>query len=81
MLRLHMANSLATILARAETWPEEARLELERLALDIEAEIGGGEYHASASELAGIDRGLRDAADGKFASAKQVENALDKFRR
>ena len=75
-----MASSLGKILQRAEAWPEEARQELEQLARDIEAEIGKGEYRASVSELAGIDCGLRDSADGKFASVEQVEKTLGKFR-
>jgi len=76
-----MNSGLGNLLKRAESWPEEARRELEQLARDIEAEIGKGEYRATASELAGIDRGMRDSASGKFAAAEQVEEALGKLRR
>jgi hypothetical protein len=39
-----------------------------------------GEYQPTPDELAGIDRGLRDAAEGRFASDQQVEAAFAKFR-
>ena len=39
-----------------------------------------GEYQPTAEELAGIDRGLRAAAEGRFVSDQQVEAALAKFR-
>ena len=75
-----MNSSLGNLLRRAETWPEDARRELEQLARDIESEIGKGEYQATVSERARIDRGLCDSADGKFATAEQVEEALGKLR-
>lgn len=34
----------------------------------------------TSAELAGIDRGLRDAVDGRFATHEQVEAALTKLR-
>jgi hypothetical protein len=76
-----MNSSLGNLLSRAETWPEDARRELEQLARDIEAEIGKGEYRASALELVGVDRGMCDSASGKFATAEQVEDTLGKLRR
>lgn len=39
-----------------------------------------GEYEPTPAELAGIDRGLRDAANGRFATDAQVETALAKLR-
>lgn len=45
-----------------------------------DAELKGGEDQPTAEELAGIDRGLRAAAEGRFASDQQVEAALGKFR-
>ncbi|HVP83484.1 MAG TPA: hypothetical protein VMS78_02070 [Rhizomicrobium sp.] len=38
-------------------------------------------YSATAEELRGIDRGLRDSAEGKFASAADVEAVFAKHRR
>ena len=75
-----MASQLGEILKRAQSWPEAARHELEQLALDIEAELARGDYRATPAELHGIDRGLQDAAAGKFASAEDVEGALRRLR-
>jgi hypothetical protein len=75
-----MTTSLGKILERAESWPEDARHELEKLAQDIEAELSKGAYSTSASELAGIDRGMRDVTDRKFVSAEQIDKALGKLR-
>ena len=37
-------------------------------------------YQPTPAELAGIDRGLRDASERRFATDKQVEVALAKLR-
>ncbi len=37
-------------------------------------------YRASPEELAGVDRGVHDAAAGKFASQDQVEAVFAKHR-
>ncbi|HSZ74636.1 MAG TPA: hypothetical protein VK779_07445 [Rhizomicrobium sp.] len=37
-------------------------------------------YYPTEEELAGIDRGLRAAAEGKFATDEQVEAVFAKFR-
>jgi predicted transcriptional regulator len=75
-----MNSPLGNLLRRAEKWPEDARRELEQLARDIESEIGKGAYQATASERAGIDRGMQDSADRKFATSEQVEETLGKLR-
>ena len=72
---------LTDVLERVETWPAEAQDRLAEIALDIEADFSGQEYRASPDELAGIDRGLRAAAEGRFASNDEVEAAFAKFRR
>ena len=54
------------LLRRVQSWPQDAQEELAQVALEIEAALKKGTYHASPGELEGIDRGLRDAADGKF---------------
>ena len=74
-----MTKKLQEVLKQAETWPEEAQEELADAALEI-AEGLKGEYHASAAELAGIDRGLDDAEHGRFASEEDVRAAFAKFR-
>jgi hypothetical protein len=64
---------LRDLVQRAESWPQNAQEELAQLALEIETELKGGHYRATPDELLGIDRGLQDAAEGKFATEKQVE--------
>jgi predicted transcriptional regulator len=71
---------LADVLERVEAWPAEAQDKLAEIARDIDADLHEP-YHAGADELAGIDRGLRDAAEGRFASDEAVETAFAKFRR
>ena len=74
-------SQIEAVLDRVRAWPEEAREELATLVLEIEAELKQGTYHATPDELRGIDRGLRDAAQGKFASPDQVEAVFAKHRR
>ena len=76
-----MNKSLAEIMRRADAWPESAREEIVDLARKIEAELNAGAYRATPEELAGIDRGLRDAAGGKFATNEQVEAEWGTFHR
>ena len=71
---------LTQALERVDTWPAHAQDELAEIARDIDESLAKGEYQPTAAELAGIDRGLRDAADGRFATEKQVEAALAKLR-
>ena len=40
-----------------------------------------GEYHATPEELAGIDRGIDQAEQGRFATKEEVWAAFAKFRR
>jgi predicted transcriptional regulator len=75
-----MNAKLKNILERVETWPQSAQDELTQVALEIEAEISGT-YDASPEELEAIDRGLRDAAEGRFATEEQVEAVFAKYRR
>ena len=75
-----MTRKLQEVLKQAETWPEEAQEELADAALEIAAGLSG-QYHATGEELAGIDRGLDDARQGRFATDEQVKAAFGKFRR
>jgi predicted transcriptional regulator len=68
------------LLRRVQSWPENAQQELAELALEIDAELKGGKYHATPAELAGIDRGLSDANAGRFVSAEDVEATFRKSR-
>jgi predicted transcriptional regulator len=74
-------TSLDELVRRAKSWPQDAQAELAQLGLEIEAELKGGTYRASTEELRGIDRGLRDAAVGKFASEADVEAVFAKHRK
>jgi len=74
-------KQLAEILERVENWPAQAQDELAEIARDIEESISGGDYEPSEAELVGIDRGLKAAAEGRFATAEQVEAVLAKLRK
>jgi hypothetical protein len=56
------AKKLKDVLQRVEAWPEAAQAELAELALEIDAGLGAGKYHATPEELAGIKRGLKPRA-------------------
>ena len=74
-------KTLAHALERVELWPAEAQDELAKIAMDIDAGLAGDVYEPTVDELAGIDRGLRAAAEGRFASDEQVEAVFAKFRK
>jgi predicted transcriptional regulator len=73
-------KKLIEVLQRIEAWPPEAQNALADFALDLDAGFKDGVYEPTAEELAGTERGLRDAAEGRFASPQQVEAAFAKFR-
>ena len=74
------AKILQDALRRVEDWPEAAQVELAEIALEIDAGLGAGVYHATPKELEGIDRGLKAARDGRFATDDQVSQVFQKFR-
>lgn len=73
-------KKLTEVLERVEAWPPDAQNELAEFALELDAGFKAGEYEPTPEELAGIDRGLRDAAEGRFAGDRQVETVLAKLR-
>ena len=73
-------KKLTEVLERIEAWPPEAQNELADFALELDAEVKHGEYEPTPEDLAGIDRGLRAAAEGRFATDQQVEAVFAKFR-
>jgi hypothetical protein len=73
-------KELKDILQRVEAWPEAAQAELAELALEIDAGLSAGKYHATPAELAGIKRGLKDASQGRFATEEQIEELFEKHR-
>jgi predicted transcriptional regulator len=74
------AKILQDALQRVEDWPEAAQVELAEIVLEIEAGLCAGVYHATPMELEGIDRGLKAARDGRFATDDQVSQVIQKFR-
>jgi hypothetical protein len=74
------AKILKDVLERVEAWPEEAQNELAQIALEIDAGLGRGKYHATPAELAGIDRGLSAASERRFATDDQVSRVFQKHR-
>lgn len=73
-------KKLTEVLERIEAWPPEAQNQLADFVLELDAELSDGEYEPTPEEMAGIDRGLRAAAEGRFATPQQVEAAFAKFR-
>ncbi len=73
-------KQLAEVLERIESWPAHAQDELAEIARDIDEGLKKGEYEPSEAELTGIDRGLRAADEGRFATDEQVEAAFAKLR-
>ena len=74
------SKRLADVLELVEQWPAHAQDELAEIARDIEENLKHGDYEPSEAELAGIDRGLKAAAEGRFATDEAVEAALAKLR-
>jgi hypothetical protein len=73
-------KSLTQVLERVDAWPAQAQDELAEIARDIDESLGKGDYEPTPDELSGIDRGLRAANEGRFASESQVEATLAKLR-
>jgi predicted transcriptional regulator len=72
---------LKEAMQRVQSWPDEAQEELAELALEIDARLKGEKYQATPDELAGIDRGLNAAREGRFATEAEVEAVFAKRRR
>jgi predicted transcriptional regulator len=73
-------KALQDVLERVDRWPADAQNAWAEIAIEIEAEMTGV-YHATPGVLAGIDRGLRAAAEGRFATDAEVEAVFAKYRR
>jgi len=67
-------------LERVESWPADAQDQLAEIALDIDAGLKDV-YEPTEAELEGIDCGLQDAIEGRFATDAEVEATFAKFRR
>jgi predicted transcriptional regulator len=75
-----MNARLKDILERVQSWPEAAQENAVDLLLALEREHAEP-YQATDEELAAIDRGLRDVAEGRFATEAEVEAVFAKHRR
>jgi hypothetical protein len=73
-------KKLMEVLERIEAWPPEAQDELADIALELDVELSGGDHEPTPEELTGIERGLRAAAEGRFATSQEVEAVFAKFR-
>lgn len=71
---------LQDLIELAEKWPEWAQLQLVELAREIHADLETKVYVATPEELAGIDLGLKDIREGRFATAEQIEQLFEKNR-
>jgi predicted transcriptional regulator len=74
-----MSEKLKEIIARAETWPEEAQEEAIATLQAIEAEIAQP-YELTEDDRKAIDRGLEDVRRGKFASDEEVSRLFARYR-
>src|ERR1700732_3228399 len=73
-------KKLTEVLERVEAWPPHVQNELAEFALELDAEFKDGEYEPKPAALAGIDRALRAAAEGRVATDQQVEAVFAKLR-
>lgn len=71
-----MNKALSDALSRTGSWPEEAQEDLAQLVSEIDAELRSGNYHPTVAELAGIDRGLRDAEASRVARDAELAAVL-----
>lgn len=67
-------------LEKIENWPADAQDQLAEIARDIDESLRQGDYEPTPAELAGIDRSLRAADEGRFATDEQIEVALSRLR-
>lgn len=74
-------SRLDDLVRRAQLWPQEAQDELEHIASEIEEQLRGGTYRATADELRAIDEGLREAEARKFVTEAEVEATFAKYRK
>jgi hypothetical protein len=70
-------DQVKAVLGRVPTRPEDRQQELAEVALEIEAELAGTEYNATADELVAIDEGLA----GEAVNEKEVKAAFAVFQR
>lgn len=76
---INMANRLAEFIKRAQNWPEEVQEQAIAFLQSIEQEMQRP-YELTQADRRAIDRGLMDAAAGRFASDEEVARLFARFR-
>ena len=74
-----MDKRLEMVLDRVSTWPEEAQAELLEHIIEIETKHFGV-HQLSEDERAGVQRGLEEMRQGKFATDEEVEAVFKRYR-
>lgn len=74
-----MSKKLKELLARVETWPEQAQEELMRSAFEIEMRYVR-DYELTDEDRAALERSSDDVRNGRFASDEEVSNLFARFR-
>jgi len=74
------AKALKDVLERVETWPEDAQDMLAEIAHEIDQELQQDKVRATTAELAGIDRGLKAAREGRLVGQERIEALIVKYR-
>ncbi len=75
------AKALKEAMRRSRLGLRKAQEEVAQIALEIDATLKSGKYHTTPEELQGIDRGLKVAEGGCFASNEEIEAIFVKHRR
>jgi predicted transcriptional regulator len=76
-----MNARLKDILERVQSWPEAQQQHALDLLLTLEQEYAAEPYELTEEEKVAIDRGLRDVAEGRFATDAEVDAMFAKHRR
>ena len=72
-------DQLRALIERAADWPEEARAELLRTMVQIEAKYGGI-YHVDDDERDALEQSAEDARLHRYATDEAVEADFSRFR-
>ncbi len=74
-----MNKMLETLRERIDARPEEAKEELIRSVIEIEAK-DVGLHHLSEEERAAVRRGLEEMRQGRFATDEEVAAVFNRYR-
>ncbi len=75
-----MTRLLEEVISKIRELPEAEQDMAAELVRCPETELQGGVYRATPEELAGVDRGLRAATEGRFARDHEVEETFARSR-